>query len=497
MPPKTTEIKLCARTIKLSEGKSYSQILRSVSVIGGSAVIVMLIGLIRIKFAAILIGAAGVGLIASFTAIQVLIATISGFGINSSAVREISRAAGKDDQQGVNQSITTLCRFSFIAGLSGMCFVIMLSPVISKLNFGEYNYTLEIAVLGFTVMMSNLSSANMAILQGLRRVNEMARANTYGAAIGAVCAIICFYLMKLRGVVPALLLTGLAQYVVSRYFVRHQLILIQGQTWRQIYVKGRPVLRLGFTFMWSAFLVSLVNYTAVFLVNKLGGVQLVGVYTAALSLSGIFVGFVLTAMSADYYPRLTAAANDKIAMIELVTEQLEIGLLLAVPGLLGCIVFAPWLVEWFYSKEFSPAVPMLQWFILGCLGRVISWPMGFIILALGKDRLFFVTETIFSLVHCSAIAISLWLFGINGIAFAFGFAYVVYAVGMYIVSQRLIGFTASYSCVNLVFTSVAIMSVGLFISRQFQLITATILGAFLVVISLIYSLRGLFIRINR
>jgi PST family polysaccharide transporter len=42
------------------------------------------------------------------------------------------------------------------------------------------------------------------------------------------------------------------------------------------------------------------------------------------------------------------------------------------------------MIKLFYTSEFLPAVTMLQWFVLGCLGRVIGWPLGFVVLALGK-----------------------------------------------------------------------------------------------------------------
>ena len=464
---------------------------------GGSAVVVMLLGLIRTKFAAVLIGATGVGLIASYTAIQSLVATISGLGLGSSAVREIAKAVGTDDEQGISRSISTLRRLSFFTGLAGMCILIVSSPIISKITFDTNKYSLDVAILGVVVLMSNLSAANIAILQGLRRVNAMASTNIYSASIGTVCAITFFYSMDLRGIAPALLAIALAQYVVSRHFVQKQGLLFMTQSWRETFLESKTIVGLGFTFMWSALLVSLVGYITIYLVNQSESVQMVGIYSAAFTLSGIFVGFVLNAMSADYYPRLTAMANDKAAVNRLVVEQTEIGLLLAVPGLLASIIFAPWLVHGLYSKEFMLAVPLLQWFIVGCLGRIVSWPMGFIMLALGKDRWFFAAETVFNLVHVAAIGIALWLFGIEGIAFAFAFVYLAHIVAMYFISKRLIDFSFNSSYMRLLIISVVTIVVGLFITRQLEQSAATTLGVFLVIVSLIYSLRGLLIRVDK
>lgn len=62
----------------------------------------------------------------------------------------------------------------------------------------------------------------------------------------------------------------------------------------------------------------------------------------------------------------------------LVNEQTEIGLILAVPGMPATLTLAPWIIHLFYTGEFLPASELSQWFILECLGRVLSWPLGFV-----------------------------------------------------------------------------------------------------------------------
>ena len=61
---------------------SYSQILKSSSLVGGAEGVSLLLGLVRIKFAAVLIGPAGMGLAGSLMAIQTLLGQFAGLGIN-------------------------------------------------------------------------------------------------------------------------------------------------------------------------------------------------------------------------------------------------------------------------------------------------------------------------------------------------------------------------------------------------------------------------------
>ncbi|MEK9776722.1 MAG: hypothetical protein VW339_11375, partial [Quisquiliibacterium sp.] len=83
-------MKEAASVPNVSSENSYAQILKASSIMGGAAGINLLLGMVRVKFAAVLIGTTGVGLIASFTAIQGLIGTLAGLGIHSSAVRDIA-----------------------------------------------------------------------------------------------------------------------------------------------------------------------------------------------------------------------------------------------------------------------------------------------------------------------------------------------------------------------------------------------------------------------
>lgn len=124
-------------------------------------------------------------------------------------------------------------------------------------------------------------------------------------------------------------------------------------------------------------------------------------------------------MGADFYPRLTAVIHDKVQATRMVNEQTEIGILLALPGLLGTLIFAPWAMEIFYTQHFLPGAELLPWLVLGVFGRVISWPMGFIQLAMGASRWFMATETIFIALQAALV---LWLvpaYGVVGAAYAF------------------------------------------------------------------------------
>ena len=58
-----------------------------------------------------------------------------------------------------------------------------------------------------------------------------------------------------------------------------------------------------------------------------------GYFQAAWAISMTYIGFVLSAMGTDYYPRLTQTIHDRIKVNRLVNEQTEVAILLAGPVL--------------------------------------------------------------------------------------------------------------------------------------------------------------------
>jgi hypothetical protein len=176
----------------------------------------------------------------------------------------------------------------------------------------------------------------------------------------------------------------------------------------------------------------------------------VGLYAASWTLSSLYVNTVLNAMSADFYPRLTAVASDAAAVNRLVNEQTEVGILIATPGILATLALAPWVLSVFYSSEFLPATEVVRWQIVGVALRIVSWPIGFIILAKGMPRTFAVVETASWTLQVLLLAGCLRLWGLEGAGIAFLLLYVVVLFGVYLVGRAITGFSWSRRSIALI-----------------------------------------------
>ena len=440
-----------------AETGRYRSVLRSTSLIGGASLINILIGMVKTKFVAILLGPTGVGLMGMLVQIAGLVTTVSGMGLSSSGVRQVAEAVGTGDDERIARTVKTLRHTVWLTGAAGMLVMILACVPISLISFDTTDYALPIAFLGITILLAAVTSGQACILQGTRRIADLAKVSVIGAANGTLISIPCFYLWGEQGIVVSLILCAVASLVTSWWFARRVPIKDVTLPWRASVGEARQMFSLGVGIMGAGLVSALSLYVIRVILLRQFDLDGVGIYQAAFALSGILVGFVLSAMGTDYYPRLTAVAHDNHQVRRMVNEQSEISILLALPLLMGMMVFAPLIIQLFYADTFVSAVPILRWCLLGALGRVLSWPLGYVILAKGKGRLFFVTETLGVGVHVVAVY---WLalpFGLNGAGMAFLTMYVFYTVLMLWVAHRLIGATWQPGMMKLAFGAIFVL----------------------------------------
>ena len=453
---------------------SHAQILKSSAVIGGSSAINLVIGMVRTKAMAVLLLPAGYGLFGLYWNISELARIIAGMGINSSAVREIAEAVGTGDHQKIARTVTTLRRLALILGVLGALLLLALCVPVARLSFGDETHAGAVALLSLAVLMGAVSQGQMALLQGMRRIGDLARNSILGAFFGTLLSIPIIYRYREQGVVPALICVAFMGIITSWWFARKIQVEPVAMTTREVAREATGMLKLGFVFMTSALLTTAVLYgVQVILRHTIGaasgaeaGKAAVGFYQAAWFVGGYFASFILQAMGTDFYPRLTAAAKDNAECNRLVNEQAEVSLLLAGPGLLATLTFAPLVILIQYSTKFEPAVEVLRWICLGMMLRVITWPIGFIIVAKNAQKIFFCTEVVSNALQLGMVWLGVQYFGLNGAGIGFFGMYLIQFVGIYLIVRSLSGFRWTAENIR-IGAGYGVLVAGLFVSAYF------------------------------
>ena len=409
MPPPPAEM-LTDDVAAPVSGDSYSQILKSSSIVGSAQAITLLLGMARTKGVAILLGPAGVGEVSLLISATQLLANVSGLGIGSSAVREVAEAHSAGDGERLALTIQVLRRICWLTGIAGWILVAAFSLLLSQWSFGDYDHAVTLSILGVTILLGQVSAGQAALLRGVRRIGDLARETIAGAVLATIVSLGLYAIMGTDGILPVLIVVALCGVATSWWYARRVRFEPISLTWRRTFAVAGRFVGLGIAFMYASLVLGASGWAIQAIVTRNFGTIGNGIYSAAWTMSGQFAAFVLAAMSADYFPRLTSVAADHRALNRLVNEQTEIGIILALPGLIATLAFAPLAVQLFYSTDFLPAAALLPWFVLGIFGRVISWPMGFVQLALGQGKLFAVTETLFGMIHVGLVlAATQWL----------------------------------------------------------------------------------------
>jgi antigen flippase len=389
---------------------------------------------------AILLGPGGFGLAGLYASIITLTQSIAGMGINSSGVRQIAEAAGSDDEERIARTAAVLRRTSVVLGVLGAATVVLFSKQVSILTFGTSQRSGAVCLISLAVFFQLVSAGQGALIQGMRRIADLAKMNVIGALTGLIISVPVVYFLRDKGIALSLVLVAAMTIITSWWYSRKIQIMAATLTTAQIGQETAGLLKLGIAFMASGLMVPGVAYfVRVILLHKVG-MAATGIYQSAWTLGGLYVGFILQAMGADFYPRLSAIANDDVECNRLVNEQALIGLLLAGPGVIATLTCAPLVIALFYSAKFGAAVGVLRWICLGAILQVVTWPMGFIIVAKIRQNLFLLSEVLWAM---SAVALA-WIcvawHGLNGAGMAFFLAYVMHLIIVYPIVRRLSGF---------------------------------------------------------
>ena len=203
-----------------AEEHTYGQILKSSVLIGGSTVLNIGIGIVRTKAMAVLLGPAGFGLMGLYGSIADLAVSIAGMGVNSSGVRQIAEAAGSGDDKRIARTVTVLRRTAVLLGILGAGLLVVFCRQVSALTFGTDEHAGAVALLSLVVLLRIVAGGQGALVQGMRRITDLAKMGVLGALFGTMISIPVVYFLREEGVVPSLVCIAAMSIVTGWWYSR-------------------------------------------------------------------------------------------------------------------------------------------------------------------------------------------------------------------------------------------------------------------------------------
>jgi len=390
----------------MTEGKaSYHRILKSTSIIGGASFANIVIGILRTKVLAVLLGPAGVGLTSLYTSLIATASSFASMGVGTVGTRQIAEACSKDDARSL--AVVRRAMFwdtMFLASIGALA-VWSLRTMLAARVLGNASDSVLVGWLSLGVALSVAGASQGALIQGMRRIGDIARLSVLGSLFNTILGIGLLWRWGKEGLVAYVLVGPLVSFVLGHLYVsRLPKVRAEAITLKELTHEWTTLLRFGLAFVGAGLVGSLTQLWIRVDVARVLGAGPLGQYQAAWMISMQYVAFVLTAMGADYYPRLTSVVHDFKAAVRLVNEQTEIAMLLSAPVLIAMMALAPWIIHLLYASSFTPAIEILRWQVLGDVLKVASWPLGFVILAAGDGKAYFWCETATSILPAVLIA---------------------------------------------------------------------------------------------
>lgn len=475
---------------------SYRNIFKATSLFGGVQVYQIIIGIVKNKFIALLLGPLGVGIQGLYHSALMFIENLTSMGLKQSAVRNVSEANGSKDLNRVAEVVKTLRRLVWCTGLLGLLVVVAFSPLLSKTSFGDNEHIVPFILLSVTLLLDQLSAGQKVVLQGMRRLKHLAYASAIGSTVSLLVSLPLYYLYGVKGIVPTLILNSVTILLLTWFYARKVSLPSVDLSLKQTFTNGAGMLKMGLAMSFSSLLVTGCAYVLRWYIRAESGTEAVGLYTAGFTIISTYVGMIFTAIGTDYYPRLAGANKDNEKSNAIINQQGEIAALIMAPMLMVCIVFMPFVIRLLYSDQFEGANDFVIIASIGMMFKLGSWLIAFKFIAKGESKLYVINETIASAYSLVINILGYKYFGLFGLGCAFTIKYIIYFIQVFLIARKKYNYRFSVQFRRIMLIQLVLLVVGFGSTYiHFQTI-AYIIGTLLIIGSGVYSIVGLNKRIG-
>jgi antigen flippase len=109
---------------------------------------------------------------------------------------------------------------------------------------------------------------------------------------------------------------------------------------------------------------------------------------------------------------------------------------------------------------------VVRWQILGVFLQVVSWPLGYALIAKGKSLLYTLSQLTFGVINVVLILLCMKFWGLEGVGIAFAMFYVFVVAIVFFICWRLTGFHWSATALKILAPAVLIL-VAIFVCTRF------------------------------
>ena len=361
---------------------------------GIATVFKVMAGLVTTKIIAIYVGPAGIALLGNFSNATNILLTFANGGITSGVTKYIAEYDTEDDrQQSVMAHAVKINLFcSAIIGLV----VLIFHSAITKVLFGNTDYSSVIVILGITIVFYGLNTTISAVLNGYRQIKYLIITGMIASALSVVLAAAITIKYGMFGALINSIIAQICIFLVNIYFVRRLNLFkleyfrigLDKELFRKLFKYALMTLVTVLVVPTSAIIIRSHIYNS-FSPNEAGFIQ--GVW----GISGAYLMVVTTTLSTYYLPTLSGIKDEKAMRTE-IFKGYKFLLPLAVIGGISVFLCRDFIIHLLYTSEFMPMRDYFIFQVVGDFFKIASWILAFIMLAKAMTRWFIFSEIIFA-----------------------------------------------------------------------------------------------------
>ncbi len=470
----------------MQQNKEYKSVFKSTFLFSFVQIIRLMVGIVKNKVAAIILGPSGMGIMGVFNTTITFIKIGTGLGIDQSAVRDVSEANSCGDRARFSRVISLTNKIVLFTALLGFGVTIVFSPFLSEYGFGNKDYTVAFILLSIAVAFDIYVDNQLAILKGMRQLYSLAKASVIGSIVALITGVPLFIIFKEKGIVPSIIVSAFATLAVSIYFVRRISYDKISLKPKEVICEGKSMVTMGISLMLVSFLAMACNYIIIAYIRQNGGLDDVGIYAAGTTIITSYFGIVINAMTTDYYPRISAINSDNIKLKEAVNQQSEVGLVLIFPLAVLFLYLTRIVIRILYSDEFILSVDYTDYAMLGAIIMICSRSISMVLLAKQNTKVFLTLTICLRLVILVTNIVLYKFYGLLGLGISYCFSGVLDVVICSCIMKYLYNIKFNKR-VFLNLNIILLVCIGTIFVRRQDSILSYVLGGVILIFSCFYS----------
>jgi enterobacterial common antigen flippase len=399
-----------------------NRVLRAAIMMGASSLVTIAVGAARNKVIALTLGPEGLGALGLISTALLVLTTIFSLGMGQSGVQSISSTNAKNPALVPTYARALLFGTLALGTLAAAC-IVFFQQSLAVFVLHDPKEAHQIRWLAIAVFASVALAGQRAYLNGIGQLRLLAQSSAIGSFLGGSLAVVAVLLFKRDGIGMAVAAVPLGLWLTSlvsgwRFNASTGVI-----SWSALLGPTKTMMQLGVAVSGAMLVTTMTQFFVRAWLEHTLGLAEAGKFQAAWDVSSAYMGFVLGALAAEYYPRISGVVDNVAALNGAVNQEFELMLLIGVPAILLTMLVAPQLIQLLYAQDFASATMILRWQLVGDVGKIGVWTIGFLMLARTARRKFFLAELSWNLVYALLIVAFASRFGIGVSGWAYLIAY--------------------------------------------------------------------------